>query len=486
MFISQTFLFLLLVVSLSSQVNGAEKVFVALLTIDGAKNPETDAITPEGMHDLFLLGQQMRKRYVEDSSYLSSSFSPRETQIIASATSISSSSLNSFMLGFYPNETSGAYGKRATSLSEVLKNLPPKYWESVDEFLPIPDLFIPYPIQVPKKPEILLANDAEICPALPGLISEAKAAAIWRNLSSFEDVQRIKMFEQENSTTVETDGLNIFETNSSNVSATNYSSVSDKSELNETNRTNVTTKTNASAVPARHDYAQNLWSILQETETPMLLQLRISYYLRDMLDGFYSKPNATRMSANHSHNSAANHKNDPDNPHAGTGQTGLRYFKEENLEKPVKMKIYGGSVDLAAALLVWLNLTSSECVLKKSKGESAFSPCITKIDASSYLAFEMLKGDDGSYEIGVIHNGQEYLICSSTTQKTRCSLSEFTELVEKTVLGNEEYSKACGNNASEGKLPMLTKILFGLLLSSFCVFVLALLCRGPANKIHRG
>lgn len=92
-----------------------------------------------------------------------------------------------------------------------------------------------------------------------------------------------------------------------------------------------------------------------------------------------------------------------------------------------KLSAYSAHDSNVVPLLVFFNLTSSECLKKQYKNETVNGNCAVPVPFASSIFFELHQNDQNklNYFVKVRYNGQYYNLCGKNS--TECEFFEFAQ-----------------------------------------------------------
>lgn len=86
-----------------------------------------------------------------------------------------------------------------------------------------------------------------------------------------------------------------------------------------------------------------------------------------------------------------------------------------------RLSVYSGHDSNVVPLLVYFNLTSSECLKKQFKNHKVDGNCAVPVPFASNIFFELHRNDQDSsdYFVKIRYNGRYYNLCEKSS--TECS-----------------------------------------------------------------
>lgn len=392
--------FLLLVPSAFPKLEMAIEVFR-----HGARQP-TDApfdpelwpeykgeLTAAGMRQHYLLGKEMRRKYIEQHGFLSETFNHSELYVRSTDVNRTLMSVQSHLLGLYPLGEGGLF-PGDYPLERAVPPYLAKYEIRDLGFNALPDLYQPIPVHVVEKGKDLLLAPFDACPNYKAMKKAQK------------ETDQYKSFQNEFKS-IFTEATKVF----------NVSKPLDLSKLG------------SIVSDIQCDIFQN--NKLPETLTEELLNnmtmlkgLEVQYV--DVGTDEERKLLATPFL-----------------------QTVQSYFQAKiKGETPIKFAIFSAHDTTLQPFMAALNLTSWNCILDQLEGKiNEIGNCVAGYPVfATQIMFELhsdLSDFGVVYSVKIIYNGVEMKVCES--ENMECLFDEFSQRLDNYLLNQEDFEESCGS-----------------------------------------
>ena len=350
-------------------------------------------LTAAGMRQHYLLGKEMRRKYIKEHGLLSETFNHSELYVRSTDVNRTLMSVQSHLLGLYPLGEGGSFPE-----NYPLERAVPPYLAKYDikdlGFNALPDLFQPIPVHVVEKGKDLLLAPYDACPNYKAMKKAQKATDLYKSFQvEFKSIldEATKVF--------------------------NMSKPLDMSKLG----------TIVSDVQC--DIFQN--NKLPEALTQELLNnitmlkgLEVQYV--DVGTDEEKKLLATPFL-----------------------QTVQSYFQAKiKGETAVKYAIFSAHDTTLQPFMAALNLTSWNCILDQLEGKwNDNGNCVAGYPVfATQIMFELHSdvSDFGVvYSVKIIYNGVEMKVCEK--EKTECLFEEFSQRLDNYLLNADDFEESCGS-----------------------------------------
>ena len=355
-------------------------------------------LTSAGMRQHYLLGREMRKKYIDTLNFLPKYFNHSEIYVRSTDVNRTIMSVTSHLLGLYPL---GAGSKFPDDYP--LKQAIPPYQALFDiddlGYNVLPDQFQPIPVHIVEKAkDFLLVPGGPACPNYNKLRKNQTKTDIYKNFNTrfqpvFEEVRKV---------------LNI-------------SGKVDMSELG------TITSDLMCDIMENHPVAKNLSHELWE-KMIFLKGLDVQYV--DVGNELLRKILGTNFF-----------------------KTVLQYFDAKiHKDYPLKYAIFSAHDTTLQPYMAVLNLTNWECLLEKfDKNNEQKGNCVNGFPIfASQIILELHSNvtDVGKvYFVKVIYNGVEMKLCES--EQTECLFEEFSQRLSQFVMNDDDFQLNCKGSSDE-------------------------------------
>ncbi len=366
-------------------------------------------LTSAGIRQHYLLGREMRKKYIERLNFLPKYFNHSEIYVRSTDVNRTIMSVGSHLLGLYPL---GAGAKFPDDYP--LKQAVPPYKAAFDiddlGYNVLPEQYQPIPVHmVDENEDDLLVPGGRVCPNYNNLRKNQMNTDIYQNFNTrfqpvFEEVRKV---------------FNISE------------------EINMSLLGTITSDVMCDIMehyPVPKNFTQELWDKM--------------VFLKG-LDGQY-----------------ADVGNDLLRKILGTKffKMVLQYFEAKiHNDSPLKYAIFSAHDTTLQPYMAILNLTNWECLLEKfDKNNKQKGNCVDGFPVfASQINLELHSNETAArkvYFVKVIYNGVDMKLCES--EQTECLFEEFRQRLNLFVMNDDDFEQNCkGSSADKTKTNMIKNLL---------------------------
>lgn len=353
-------------------------------------------LTLAGMRQHYLLGKEMRKRYIEQNQLLSQNFNHSELYVRSTDVNRTIMSVQSHLMGLYPLGT-GSKFPNDYPLDRAIPPYQTKYDIQDLGFSVLPGRYQPIPVHVVEGNGdfLLLAN--MVCPNYNVLYDAQKETETYKEFnekydSFFKEV--VQVFNLTKNLTISSLG---------SLTSDLYCSIMENAEM---------PKGLTEEVLRNMSRLKDLEVQFVDVGTDMQRKILSTPFFKNLLQSFQAKINDTT---------------------------------------PLKYIMLSAHDTTLQPFMAALNLTSWECILEQIETNEIFEMgnCVPGYPIfASQILFELhsntTKDGQQSYFVKVIYNGVEMKLCES--EQTECSFSEFNQRINDYVLDDDSFAENCGND----------------------------------------
>lgn len=162
---------------------------------------------------------------------------------------------------------------------------------------------------------------------------------------------------------------------------------------------------------------------------------------------------------------------------------GMQNFVDDKKDKKIFRSLVGHDTGLHS-FTIGHGLSSSDCILKRIKGETVDTVCEDSPDFTSTYLYELAKDEANNFYVRILYNGVPFKVCSENIEDHYCKFEEFKKkMQEHFMMGEEDFMKKCGNllllraeQAPEIRMIVKQKslLVWIILLSLVCIILLLL------------
>jgi len=346
-------------------------------------------LTLAGMRQHYLLGAEMRKKYIEKLGFLSETFNHSEVYVRSTDVNRTIMSVQSHLLGLYP------LGSGANFASDYpLDRAVPPYQTVYDikdlGYNVLPGRYQPIPVHVVESNEDFLLVPDNICPNYIKMYNAQMETDIYKGINEkyepfFEQVAQI---------------FNI----------------------------------------SKHLTFSSLGSLVSDLYCGIFQNAPLP---KDLTPEVYQ--NMTRLKDLEVQYVAVGSEDERKLLSTPFLKTLQQYFQSKiNGSNPRKYAIFSAHDTTLQPYLAALNLTSWECLLNQINSGNVVSQgsCVAGYPVfASQIIFE-LHSNETQYFVKVIYNGVEMKLCES--ENLECSFDDFSQRISNYVLSDDDFANSCG------------------------------------------
>lgn len=369
--------------------------------------PESQGeLTYAGMRQHYLLGREMRKKYIERIGFLSEKFNHSEMYVRSTDVNRTIMSVQSHLLGLYPL---GA-GPKFPSDYPLERAVPPyvAHYDVADlGYSVLPDKYQPIAVHIVESSKDFLLAPGGACPNYDEIREIQKKSQFFADLN-------------EKFSSILNEAKEIFNS-SENLTLSSLGTIT---------------------VDVQCDILQN--NPLPEALTERLLKNMT--FLKG-LDVQYVDVGT-----------------DEERKLLGTPFfRGVQQYFQSKIEgkEPLKYVVFSAHDTTLQPFMAILNLTSWNCLLDEIDGKEIKGNCVPGYPIfASQIIIELHSEENKTlknYYVKVIYNGVEMKLCES--DETYCSFEEFNQRLDDYLLDNDDFEDACGSEINKEKQLFIQKIL---------------------------
>jgi len=403
---------LLLILSIATQAHSKLEMVIEVFR-HGAREPTKapfdspdwaeyqGELTSAGLRQHYLLGKEMRKKYIDKLGFLSQTFNHNEVYVRSTDSNRTIMSVQSHLLGLYPL----GVGPKFPDDYPLNVAVPPyqaQYDIQALGFDVLPGNYQPIPVHVVEKSQDFLLTCYDACPNYEDLKKAQKETDEYKSLDEkFQPIlqKATKVFNISKALDLSKLGT---------ITSDVYCDIFENNPLPE--------------------------GLTQELLTNMTLLKSLEVQYVDVGSDDERKLIST--------------------PFFSTVQS---YFKLKiSGDSSLKYVIFSAHDTTLQPFMATLNLTSWNCILDQLEGAAQTKEnCVPGYPAfATQILFELYSNqtDVGAvYVVKVIYNGVEMKMCQS--ENTQCLFDEFNQRLSDYLLSDKDFADACGAAGSELKTP---------------------------------